>query len=118
MSQQIGFAAEEHAKIYLQNQGLRLVVANYHSRMGELDLIMTDGAYLVFIEVRARSSSRFGGALASVDAKKRLKLIKTAQTFLMKNRRYQTWPIRFDVVSLQGKGQNIQWVKDAFGLDY
>ncbi|WP_133130174.1 YraN family protein [Legionella yabuuchiae] len=118
MSQQIGFAAEEEAKQYLLSQGLKLIDQNYRSKLGEIDLIMQDNAYLVFIEVRARASNAFGGALASVNYQKQQKLIKTALFYLMQKKLNNKYPVRFDVISLEGKPYQINWIKDAFRADY
>ncbi|MGA0955292.1 MAG: YraN family protein, partial [Burkholderiaceae bacterium] len=65
-SRAIGQAAEDLALKFLQSQGLKLVARNQLFRGGELDLIMRDGSQLVFVEVRQRSCSKFGGPLASV----------------------------------------------------
>ena len=59
MSQKTGALAEQYACEYLTSQGLQWVVSNYRSRLGEIDLIMRDGSYLVFVEVRARASNAF-----------------------------------------------------------
>lgn len=72
---------------------------------------MGDQHTLVFIEVRQRSSNRFGGALVSVDQRKQQKIILTAQYYLSTHP-YDS-PCRFDVVALDND-HHIQWVKDAF----
>ena len=77
-TKQAGDVAEARSLAHLMAQGLSLVERNYrvasgpHARGGEIDLIMRerDGT-LVFVEVRARRSSSFGGAAASVSAAKR-----------------------------------------------
>ena len=63
-----GDAVEDSALAYLQGQGLRLVARNARARGGELDLVMFEREALVFVEVRYRAASRFGGGAASVDA--------------------------------------------------
>lgn len=103
--------AESLAAKHLAKMGLTLVAQNYHSRFGEIDLIMRDQNTLVFIEVRQRSSNRFYGALASVDQRKQQKIILTAQHYLSTHP--DDSPCRFDVVALD-KDHQIQWVKDAF----
>jgi len=118
MSQKIGFAAEEFAREYLVKQGLRWVANNYSCRVGEIDLIMRDGEYLVFVEVRARGSNRFGGALASITHSKRQKIIKTALYYLLVNKLQDKFPLRFDVICLDGIPLDIKWLKNAFGSDY
>lgn len=118
MSRHKGFAAEKFAEDFLVAKGLKPVLSNYHSRMGEIDLIMEDGACLVFIEVRSRASDAFGGALASVTYKKQQKLIKTALFYLMKKKLNHNQPMRFDVVSMEGTPPRLNWVQNAFGADF
>lgn len=118
MSKGIGDKAEMAACTYLQAQGLTLVKRNYHCRWGEIDLIMRDKAYLVFVEVRARTSGAFGGALASVTKAKQKKLLQTAQHYQCSQETQNQNPLRFDVVILEGKPPQLEWIKNAFGLDY
>ncbi len=110
-----GKTAEDTACAYLIKQGLSQVARNYFCRMGEIDLIMRDGVCLVFVEVRARTSRAFGGASASVTFKKQQKIIKTALHFLMKNKLKDKYPMRFDVISMDGTLPEINWIKNAFG---
>ena len=85
-----GAQAEQAAAAYLVKRGLQLVEKNYRCRFGEIDLIMRAGVTLVFVEVRSRSSRAFGGAAASIDARKQRKLIAAAQHYLAQlgNRRH------------------------------
>jgi putative endonuclease len=106
-----GAEAESAASHFLQQQGLKLLLQNYRSRFGEIDLIMEDGETLVFIEVRMRSQSHFGGAAASIDQRKQSKLISTAHVYLASLNRIP--PCRFDALLLDGNA-NIEWVKNAF----
>ena len=118
MSRKLGSLAEQQACDYLIAQGLQWVESNYNCRIGEIDLIMRDDKCLVFVEVRARVSTAFGGALASVTYNKQRKLMKTASLFLLTNKLYDKQPIRFDVLSLQGQPPTISWIKNAFGSDF
>ncbi len=113
MSISIGMAGENAAKAFLLKQGLRWITSNYHCRFGEIDLIMQDGDYLVFIEVRQRRSMAFGGALASVTWAKQKKLIKSAQHFQWTQKTLSNHPCRIDVLTLQGTPPNIDWIKNA-----
>ena len=108
-----GAQAEQDAAQYLQKNGLKLIQTNYRSRFGEIDLILRDGETLIFAEVRQRSRSDFGGAAASIDARKQQRLILTAQHYLTTLPRIP--PCRFDAVLLDG-ADNIEWVKNAFGV--
>ena len=105
-----GALAEQHAARYLQQQGLKPVAQNYRSRFGEIDLIMQDGATLVFVEVRLRRSADFGGAAASIDARKQQRIIRTAQQYLAGLAHIP--PCRFDVVLMDDSG--VQWLRNAF----
>lgn len=81
--------------------------------MGEIDLIMRDQDTFVFVEVRARTSGNWGGALASINPSKQKKLSKTAEYFLQTHFRTCTYPpCRFDVIAI--KGEQLEWLKAAF----
>lgn len=111
-----GAQAEQTAAQYLQRQGLRLLQSNYRCRFGEIDLILKDRDTLVFAEVRLRTRSDFGGAAASIDARKQNKLILAAQHYLASIT--PTPPCRFDAVllsSVEG-GAGVEWLKNAFQL--
>jgi putative endonuclease len=118
MSQQTGFAAQTQAQEYLQRQGLTWVASNYRCKMGEIDLIMRDKTHLIFVEVRARSSAAFGGAIASITPMKCKKICQTALHYLMVHRLFEQQPIRFDVVALEGRQQQITWIQNAFTGNY
>lgn len=108
-----GRRAETLAADFLQARGLRLLERNYGCRSGEVDLILTDGAVLVFAEVRLRRNPGYGGAAASVTAAKRQRILIAARHYLSgKPER----PCRFDVLVLDELDpQRIEWIKDAFG---
>jgi len=113
---QIGQSAEQCASRYLTQQGLKLVTSNYRSRYGEIDLIMQDKDSLVFIEVRARKNQQYGSGAETIDSHKQQKIIKTAENFLQKNRRFANSPCRIDVISIHSTfNPKIDWIKNAFG---
>ena len=108
-----GNAAEDSALAHLQAAGLRLVVRNYRTPGrggGEIDLVMRerDGT-LVFVEVRSRAGSAFGGAGASISAIKQQRIIFAARHYLL--RLPSPPPCRFDVVLIES---SVQWLKAAF----
>ena len=114
-----GQDAEQACCRYLQRQGLKLLARNYHSRRGELDLVMQDHNTVVFIEVRYRKNSIYGGALESVTAGKQAKLRLTAEQYLQQETRLKNG--RFDVVAMSDKVHNngpndysFEWIKNAF----
>ncbi len=119
-----GETAEAAARASLERGGLRFVAANVRFRGGELDLVMLDpiahgGACLVFVEVRYRGSQAFGGGAASVDQRKRRKLVHAAQLFLAQQPQWANHPCRFDVIEAQGDPARpkINWLRDAFRAD-
>ena len=114
-----GDAIEAAALGFLQQHGLRLLARNARSRGGEIDLVMLDGAAVVFVEVRYRANPAFGGGAASVDAVKRRKLVLAAQSFLAEHREYAHSPCRFDVIDAGGdpEAPRIDWLRDAFRAD-
>ncbi|HET7730808.1 MAG TPA: YraN family protein [Usitatibacter sp.] len=109
-AQATGGAAEDVAAAFLSRHGLRILARNYRTRQGEIDLVASDGATLVFVEVRMRSSPRFGGALGSIDARKRSRIEAAARHYLMRLRREPA--CRFDVVTLDGPEP--AWIRGAF----
>lgn len=116
LKQIIGDKSENLALSHLKKEGLTLVTRNYHCKHGEVDLIMREGDYLVFIEVRYRKNTDFGGALSSITPNKQQKIIKTALSFLQDKQYkglHQLSP-RFDVIAIEGDNANINWVKSAF----
>jgi putative endonuclease len=104
--QRIGRQGEAAALAHLQRQGLVLVEANFTCKGGEIDLVMRDGATLVFVEVRQRASMAYGGAAASITPAKIRRLVRAAQFYLL--RRDPTPPCRFDVVAIDA-GQ-LEWL--------
>jgi putative endonuclease len=107
-----GTDAENLAAAFLQKAGLALVAHNYRCRFGEIDLVARDGATLVFVEVRLRSGSRFGGAAASITSAKRARLLRTARHYLAGLARAPA--CRFDALLVDGKNNSIEWIKNAF----
>ena len=112
-----GDDAEARAWAHLRTRGLLLVARNYRvaagprARGGEIDLVLQDrDGTLVFVEVRSRRGSGFGGAAASVSAAKRRSLVLAARHFLA---RYASPPpCRFDVVAIDG--DRLEWLQAAF----
>ena len=107
-----GRAAEQLAAQFLESRGLVIVERNFRCRAGEVDLVARDGATLVFVEVRLRAGSAFGGAAASVDARKQAKVIRAAQYYLAN---HPDQPCRCDVVALDRLAvERIEWIRNAF----
>lgn len=109
-----GAAAEQAAAAHLARAGLSVRARNYRSPFGEIDLVMQEGASLVFVEVRYRSRSDYGLAAETVDRRKQARLRATAEHYLQ--RRRCTAPCRFDIVAVTPgpEGPRIEWLRDAF----
>jgi putative endonuclease len=109
-----GAQAESLAAAFLESRGLAIVARNVRSRFGEIDLIAKERDTVVFVEVRLRRSSRFGGASASITAAKRDRLVAAAETYLATLKR--TPPCRIDAVLLDGLDPaRIEWLRDIVG---
>ena len=99
-----GARGEAIAVDYLRNEGYNIAGTNWRCRRGEIDIIAQDGASLVFVEVRARSSARLGSPEESVTPAKQRRLVELAQTYLLfleTAGRAWSGPWRIDVVALE-----------------
>ena len=113
--QETGAAAEDDALRFLHGEGLRLRARNFRIRRGEIDLIMEDEGEIVFVEVRARTPSRFGDGIDSITGAKRRRLIAAAKAWLQ---RQPNEPMaRFDVVAIAPDNHQVEWIRDAFHAD-
>lgn len=101
------------AAAFLEREGLTIIERNYRCRLGEIDLVARDGATTVFVEVRQRASSAFGGAAASITASKRRRLLRAARHYLSGLRSLPQ--CRFDALLIEGEPPRIDWLKNAFG---
>ena len=100
---------ERAALLHLTRQGLTSVEENFRCKGGEIDLVMRDGATLVFVEVRQRADTAHGGAAASITPAKIRRLVRAAQIYLL--RFPVTPPCRFDVVAIDGS--RVEWLQDV-----
>jgi len=111
----LGNLAEQRACEYLQAQGLELILQNYHTVCGEIDLIMRQGKDIVFVEVRSRASNLYGSAIESITLKKQRKILKTALLFLQQRNWLNKVNCRFDVIGV--RLDHLEWIQDAFTAD-
>jgi len=114
----VGSWGETVAADYLIKKKYRLISMNYRSRFGEIDLIVSNREYLVFVEVKLRKSDKFAGAYEHVDLRKQNRIRTTAEIFLSE---YQTdLQPRFDVVEIYAPNGSktaiprINHMEDAF----
>ncbi len=110
-----GARGEEKACDFLQGQGYRILERNYRCRLGEMDIIAREGRTVVFVEVKARSSERFGLPQEAVGPQKRRRMTAIALCYL-KSKGWLGEPARFDVaaVSLDGASETVTLYRNAF----
>ena len=115
---ELGRKGEEIALNFLKEKGYELIARNYRChKFGELDLVMRDGKYLVFVEVRTKKHTVHGTPLETVDYAKRRQIEKMAKLYMTKEKVPENTYCRFDVVGivLSGNGEpQIEHIQDAF----
>ena len=107
--QRQGQLGEQRALAYLETQGLTLVETNFRCKAGEIDLILREGAALVFVEVRERGGKTHGGAAASITPAKIGRIVRAAEYYLLRFARPPA--CRIDVVAIEG--ERLEWLRDA-----
>ncbi len=114
----VGDRYEDKAAVIISTEGLLILSRNFFAKTGEIDIIALDAQYLVFIEVRARSNPYFLSAAASVDRRKQLKILRTAQIFRQRNKQLAHLPCRFDVIAFEARqskhNDTHRWIRSAF----
>ena len=115
----IGGKGESEAESYLIKMGYRILDRNYHTPLGEIDIIALDSDVLVFIEVKTRTSDKYGSGFAAVTYQKQVRMAKAALLYITKKQ--DDFPAyRFDVVSILKKNNetDIKIIKDAFQVNH
>ena len=92
-----GREGEQIAAEFLQKQGYKIIAGNFHTPYGEIDIIARDARQLVFVEIKTRSSDRFGSPQAAVTKSKLQKIIKSAHIYMSA---YGKQSFRIDVVAI------------------
>ncbi|RLB08083.1 MAG: YraN family protein [Deltaproteobacteria bacterium] len=114
----LGDRGEDLAVRYLLKRGYKVIEKNYRCFLGEIDLIARDKGTLVFVEIKARSSARFGLPQEAVSPFKQRKLIQVAKAYMAERHLGEAIATRFDVVAVQltPSGPEIELIKDAFQM--
>ena len=113
-----GAWGESVAAEYLLKKKYKLLAAGYRCRFGEIDLIVSDKKYLVFVEVKLRKSDSFASAMEFVDSRKQARIRTTAELYLSQNPT-ELQP-RFDVIEVyapegvETRKPKINHLEDAF----
>lgn len=103
----LGKHGEDLACLELRRRGYSIVARRYRTRHGEIDIVAMDHGVLVFVEVKTRSSRRFGTPLAAVTPLKQRRLTRMALDYLARSRTAGV-PCRFDVVAVAvGQGRPV-----------
>lgn len=108
---EVGAEYERRAASYLEERGCKIIEKNYRCKMGEVDLIIRDEEYLVFVEVKYRRDEKAGNPLEAVNLSKQRRISKAAAWYLYSHGQ-EGQSCRFDVIGICGN--QIAWVKDAF----
>lgn len=112
----LGAFGEGLACEYLISLGYRVLERNFSCRAGEIDIIAVQGDAVVFIEVKTRSSEKYGLPSEAVSATKQRRMVKTALYYLQSNRLLD-YMCRFDVIEIivdEENNHQINLIKDAF----
>lgn len=114
--ERLGRQGEDLACHELRRRGYAILARRFRTRHGEIDIVARDGDVLVFVEVKARSSRRFGGALGAVTPRKQRQVIAMAQRYMARVG-WKARPCRFDVVAVQwgvADPPDVKLVRNAF----
>ncbi len=110
---------EHLAASYVTLHGYRIMLRNFESTHGEVDIIAGQRDLVAFIEVRYRAQGSFGSGLDSVDVHKQKRIIATAQRFIQRYPSCEHHRCRFDVLSISRPNlfPHLQWTRNAFTHD-
>ena len=114
--QQLGKLGEDLAVQELQRRGYAILARRYRTRFGEIDIVAEERGAVIFVEVKARKTTQFGGAADSVTSWKQRRIAAMALDYLARSGRLED-PSRFDVVAIDGIGtgkMNVQVIQNAF----
>ena len=110
-----GRLGEDAACDFLQKKGFRLLGRNYRALRCEIDLIMLDGETTVFVEVKARTPSRFGSGREAVTIAKQRNIYKAALSYAAERDMLEA-PMRFDVVEVDLNSGGVVHIENAFSV--
>lgn len=112
----IGDEGEEIAASYLESKGWLIIDRNYFFEKAEVDIVATDGTFIVFVEVKLRSDTFFGRPEEFVTPQKEENIKKAAEAWVYE-RKMETALVRFDVIAIvqkKGEAPDISHFEDAF----
>lgn len=115
----LGQRGERIAERHLRRAGMRVVARRFRTPVGEIDLVMRDGAELVFVEVKTQRSAAFAPPQDQVGPPKQRRVVRAARWFV-RSRGLERTPMRFDVVAVVGPADGsfeVRHLRDAFRAD-
>ncbi len=115
----LGRQGEELVAAAIRQQGFIISARNFVSRFGEIDVIAENNTHILFVEVKTRSAGAVGAPREAVNARKRQRIMSTAQVYMMQNA-VNLQP-RFDVAEVWQESSTGKWhihyIKNAFGVE-
>lgn len=110
-----GVAGEQLAARFLEARGIRILMQNYRFEHGEIDLVCEEGDELVFVEVKTRTSSRFGDPEDAVTETKQEQIRAAADGYCFEHEAEDRY-CRFDIVAVELKPgrQILRHIRNAF----
>jgi putative endonuclease len=112
-ARELGVLGEEIAVKFLKSSGFKVLEQNYRTVFGEIDIIARDGEYLVFVEVKLRSSRQYGSPGEAINFYKQQRIIKSALSYIKKNN-IRSQSVRFDVLEVNPGVNGVELIKAAF----
>ena len=94
-----GKIGEDKAETYLKEQGYEILCRNFRCMQGEIDIIARDKKTIVFVEVKTRTSTKYGEAREAVDKRKQKHIYESARYYLYQNRK-ENCTVRIDVIEV------------------
>ena len=101
-NKKVGNIGENLACDYLKKHNYKIIQTNYKNKIGEIDIIAKDKETIVFIEVKTRSSCKFGFPKESITYSKINKIKTTAISYLKYKGLYEKTSVRFDCIEIVG----------------
>ncbi len=114
----VGKKGEEEAIKFLRSKGYRILEQNFRLPFGEIDIVASEGDFLVFVEVKTKRDTNVATPEMAVDSRKQRQITKAAIGYLQR-RKIVDKPCRFDVVAITfgPRGRNFDLIKNAFEPD-
>lgn len=114
----LGRRGEDEALKFLETNNFKILSKNFRCKIGEIDIIAKKNEDIIFIEVKTRTSSKFGSPSEAVTYKKRLKILKVAEFFILINN-IRDCNFRFDVIEVKKENEKfiINHLENAISFD-